>query len=63
MLALLLAGCAYPTMYNPNKNLFENTQDREYCQAIAEAYARPGIEPRLAAYKACMMERARDVPR
>ena len=53
---LLLAACT-PAMYHPTKSQDEANFDAEYCRSHAMAYARPGIEPRIAAYKACMMEK------
>ena len=57
LLIALLAGCIAPAMYKNGITHEEVNRDAEYCKAIAESDSRRGIEGRLAAYKACMMEK------
>ena len=51
-----LTACA-PSMYHPGETKSEVYIDAEYCIAHTQAYARRGNGSRIAAYKACMMEK------
>ncbi len=57
LLIALLAGCISVAMYKNGTTQEEANRDSEYCQATAVSEPRRGLVGRVAAYKACMMEK------
>ncbi len=44
-------------MYHPGETQSDAYLDTKYCMAHAQDYARRGFVSRVAAYKACLMEK------